>query len=94
MLVYSRGSDIETMAIATVKIDAETHAKLRETAAETGQPMIVVLAEAVEAYRRQIFLEALNGDFAALRSDAEAWTEEFAERAAWEGTLADGLEVD
>ena len=42
------------MASATVKIDADTYAKLRETAAETGQPMIAVLAEAVENYRRQV----------------------------------------
>ena len=52
------------MASATVKIDAATYAKLRETAAEMGKPMIEVLAKAVETYRRQTFLEALNGDFA------------------------------
>ena len=80
------------MASATVKIDADTYAKLRETAAETGEAMIEVLAKAVEAYRRQTFLEALNGDFAALRADPEAWKEELTERAAWDNTLADGLE--
>ena len=82
------------MASATVKIDAATYAKLRETAAETGRPMIEVLAKAVESYRRQTFLEALNGDFAALRADPEAWKEESAERAAWDEALADGLEDD
>ena len=80
------------MSSATVKIDAETYAKLRETATETGEAMIEVLAKAVEAYRRQTFLEALNGDFAALRADSRAWKEELMERAAWDNTLADGLE--
>ena len=82
------------MASATVKIDAATYAKLRETAAETGKPMIEVLAKAVESYRRQTFLEALNGDFAALRADPQAWKEESAERTEWDEALADGLEDD
>jgi predicted transcriptional regulator len=79
------------MASATVKIDAQTYAKLKQTAAETGKPMIEVLSEAVEAYRRQTFLEGLNADFAGLRSDARAWNEEVAERQAWDATLGDGL---
>ena len=82
------------MASATVRIDAATYAKLRETAAEMGKPMIEVLAKAVESYRRQTFLEALNGDFAALRTDPQAWKEESDERGAWDDALADGLEDD
>ena len=82
------------MASATVKIDAATYAKLRETAAETGEPMIEVLAKAMETYRRQTFLKALNGDFAALRADPQAWKEESAERAAWDDAVTDGLEDD
>ena len=80
------------MSSTTVKVDAETYAKLRETGTETGQPMIVVLAKAIEMYRRQIFLEALNADFAALRSETEAWKEELAERNAWDNTLVDERE--
>ncbi|MCX7425043.1 MAG: hypothetical protein NTW96_05370 [Planctomycetia bacterium] len=45
------------MPSVTVKINAETYVKLKETVAETGEPMIVVLAKAVDAYRRQAFLE-------------------------------------
>jgi hypothetical protein len=82
------------MAGTTVKIDAETYARLKETVAETGKPMIEVLAKAVEAYRRQRFLEGLNADFAALRSDRRAWAEEQAERAAWDATMADDLQGD
>ena len=82
------------MAGATVKIDAETYAKLKEAAAETGKPMIEVLAKAVEAYRRRAFLEGVNADFAALRENRRAWAEEQSERAAWDATLADDLEGD
>ena len=78
----------------TVKINAETYGELKEAAAETGQPMIEVLARAVETYRRQTFLKGLNADFAALRSDANAWADEQAERAAWDATLADDLQGD
>lgn len=79
------------MASTTVKIKAETYAKLKETVAETGQPMIDVLAAAVEAYRRRIFLEGVNADFAKLRDDRHAWADEQAERQQWNATLADDL---
>jgi hypothetical protein len=37
------------------------------------------------------FLEALARDYAALRADADAWSQEQAERDAWESTDFDGL---
>jgi hypothetical protein len=80
------------MASATVKIDAESYAKLKATADETGKPMTEVLAKAIDAYSRQSFLESLNADFAALRADPKKWNEELAERNAWTATLTDGLE--
>jgi hypothetical protein len=76
---------------ATVKVDAETYAKLKATVAETGESMIAILAKAVETYRRSTFLEGLNADFTALRKDRRAWAEEQAERKAWDATLADDL---
>ncbi len=82
------------MASATVKIDAETYARLKATAAETGKPMIEVLAEAIDAYARHCFLLGLSADFAALRADRKRWDEELAERRAWDATLADDLEDD
>jgi hypothetical protein len=50
------------------------------------------LSRAVEVYRRELFLEGVASDFAALRSDAAAWSEEQAERGAWEATSGDGLD--
>jgi len=80
------------MATETVRIQAETYAKLKQLADELGQSMVETLEQAVDAYRRQQFLEGLNQDFAALRSDAKAWEKESAERAKWDATSADGLE--
>ena len=80
------------MAGITVKIDPQTYATLKETVAETGEPMIDVLAKAVEAYRRRTFLDRLNSDFANLRKDHRAWADDQAEREAWDATLADDLE--
>lgn len=79
------------MTTTTVRLAETTRAALRQLAAETGEPMSVVLEKAVEAYRRQCIFEQANAAYAALRSDPEAWAEELAERRAWEGTLADGL---
>ena len=80
------------MAGTTVKINPQTYAALKETVAETGEPMIDVLAKAVEAYRRRSFLEGLNADFGKLRKDPQAWSDEQAEREQWDVTLADDLE--
>lgn len=82
------------MANATVHIKPETHAKLKELAEQSGEPVPAVLEKAVEAYRRQVFLEGLAEDFAALRRDPKAWEPEQAERREWDVTLADGLEDD
>jgi len=38
----------------------------------------------VEQYRRQVFLEKANEEYARLRADPEAWAEELAERELWE----------
>lgn len=80
------------MATQMVRISAGAHRVLGELAERSGESMQAVLDKALEAYRRQCFLEGLAADFAALRSDPEAWKEELEERAVWEGTLMDDLE--
>lgn len=78
----------------TVRIAPETHSKLKELAEHIGESMPTVLERAVEAYRRQQFLEEANRAYAALRTDPQAWAEELEERRAWDATLADGLDAD
>lgn len=75
-----------------VRVTKQTHQQLALLARENGLSMQTILDLAVEAYRRQSFLEALNADFAALRANPEEWAEEMEERQLWEQTLADGLE--
>jgi predicted transcriptional regulator len=77
-----------------VRVSDGTHATLKELAERSGEPIHVVVEKAVEAYRRERFFVELDEAYAALQNDPEAWSEELAERAAWEITLADGLEGD
>lgn len=56
--------------------------------------MQTVIDRAVESYRRQWFLESLNSDFAALRSEPDEWDQEQKEREFWEQTLADELDQE
>ncbi len=77
-----------------VRVTDETRVALRYLAEDMNEPMQQVLAKAVEAYRRQRILEQTNAAYAVLRSDQQMWQEVLDERAAWDVTLADGLEGD
>ena len=63
-----------------VRVTKQTHQQLTTLAKENGLSMQTILYRAVEAYRRQSFLEALNADFATLRAKPEEWAEEQEER--------------
>jgi hypothetical protein len=78
----------------TVRIDPKAHAALTEIARARHLSLTEALSRAVEAYRRQVFLDGLANDFAALRADSKAWAAERAEVQTWETTLGDGLEGD
>lgn len=82
------------MASTTVRVSRQTHTVLGELAKESGLSIQEVLAQAVEAYRRQQWLAAANAEYAALRANPDAWAEEEAERRLWDATLMDGLEGD
>lgn len=77
-----------------VRVTEKAHRLLKELARERGLPMTRTLEEALECYRRQVFLQKSNEAFAALRADLQAWEEELRERREWEGTLADDLESE
>ena len=76
----------------TIRIGPEAHSILTEIARETHTTLTEALSRAVTAYRREVFMQGLAGDFAALGADHEQWADEQAERLAWEETNADGLE--
>jgi hypothetical protein len=77
-----------------VRVTKKAHQLLKKLAQERGLPMTRTLEEALECYRRQLFLQKSNEAFAALRADPKAWEEELEERREWDGTLGDGLEPE
>jgi predicted transcriptional regulator len=81
------------MASMQVRISSATHQILRHLSDEIGESMQTIVEEAIEQYRRRIFLEGLNQDFKTLKQDAQAWQEELAERSLWDNTLLDGVET-
>ena len=81
------------MVQTTVRITEATRQTLRELAAADRASMQAVLERAVEDYRRRRFLENVNAGYAALRSDATAWSEHERERDALD-RIGDGLERD
>jgi hypothetical protein len=78
----------------TTRISENAHHILQVLSAQTGQSHQAVLDAALEAYRRQRFVEEANAAYAALRADPAAWAEELEERALWDTTLMDGLEEE
>ena len=68
--------------------------ELKEVADFESEPIQAIIDIAIEACRRQWFLEQANRAFAILRASPEAWNEEIKERAQWDATLLDGLERD
>ena len=79
--------------MTTIRVSDKTRATLRALAAARGESLTEVAEKAVELFRRQQLLETTNAAYAELRRDPEAWQELQAERAALDGTLADGLEA-
>ena len=82
------------MATSTVRISKTSHQLLQELAKQTGQYMMDVLNNALDAYRRQIFFEKLNAGYTELRADSKAWAKMNKERNLMDNTLLDGLEPD
>lgn len=82
------------MASETVRIKADTHAKLKALSKKSGRSMPEILAIAIESLYRDRFLADADRAYAKLRSDPLAWKEEQAERQAWDVTLDDGLEQE
>lgn len=79
------------MGQTTVRVSEVTRDLLRSLAAAEGKPMQAIVAAALEAYRRERFLGAVNRSYAVLREDPASWAGVVEERAAWEGVLLGGL---
>ena len=82
------------MQSTTVRISGESRQLLRQLASQEGLSMQAVLDKALEAYRRQRFLESVNAAYAEVKQDPGAWQELKQERKLWDKTLEDGLDPD
>ncbi len=80
------------MPSATVRISAKGHVILSQLATESGRSMPEVLEEALEAFRRQRFLEQAAAAYETLAADAAGGAGYRRELASLEGTLGDGLD--
>lgn len=79
------------MSNPTVRISPQAHLTLKALAESSGETMQELLDRAIEAYRRQRFLEEANASYEALRADAKTWAGWQAELEGWDSTLLDGL---
>ncbi|MEA5517356.1 hypothetical protein [Limnoraphis robusta] len=75
-----------------INISETTHKTLLTLAETSGKSLQTILEQAVENYRRSVFIMEANQAFTALRENETLWQEELAERQEWEQTLADGVE--
>ena len=75
----------------TIPISFASHNALLTLVESSGHTTQAVLDQAIENYRRQIFLEQANEAFIRLRQNEELWEDELTERMDWEMTIADGV---
>jgi len=81
-------------ATTTIRVATADRDLAQELATEAGRSQMEIVHEALELYRRQQLLAAMNRDYAAMRRDTEAWNEEMAERDVWDVTLGDATGGD
>jgi hypothetical protein len=75
-----------------VQISEKALEVVRHISEQKGVGISEVLDNAVEVYRREVFLEETNRAFQSLKNEPEAWREELEERALWDNALDDGVE--
>ena len=80
------------MASKSSRVSLETHARIRRLAAERHTTLGKVVTGAVNQLERTSMLDAYNAAVARLRANPVAAADYDAEMAAWESTLADGLD--
>jgi hypothetical protein len=74
-----------------VSVSENTHKTLVSIVESSGETMQSVMEQAIESYRRSIFLTHANAAFLALRQNETLWQDELAERGLWDQTIADGV---
>ena len=77
------------MATTTIRVDKETHERLRELSKQSGRSLIDTIRDATEALGRQRFAHQVAGELAALQTNQDAWDAYLAE--AESTSVTDGI---
>jgi len=78
------------METTTIRVDVETHRRLRARAQEEGRPLMDVVRDALDELDRARFAAMVRQDMATLRADPDAWASYLAEFEAL--PVGDGLD--
>lgn len=78
------------METTTIRVDRDTHARLLDMSSESGDSLTETVRQAAEALRRMRFGLRVQEEYAALRSDPDAWSDYLAE--AESSHVADGID--
>ena len=74
----------------SVRIDSADHEELERLAKQTSRSMSDLMTQAIRDLKRRFILEATCNGYRQLQQDEAAWSEELADREAWDAaTLAD-----
>ena len=77
------------MSTTTIRVDADTHARLVEMSRATGASLIDTVSDAAEALRRQRFAHQVAAELADLSGDEDAWEDYVADASAT--SVTDGI---
>ena len=78
----------------TIRVSRSTHELLRGLADKSNATITALVDEAVRDLERKKFWADFNAACEALQADPVAWADLRREDAAWEETIADGLEEE
>lgn len=78
------------METTTIRVDRDTHTRLLDMSSESGDSLTETVRQATEALRRLRFGLRVQEEYAALRSDPDAWADYMAE--AESSYVADGID--
>jgi hypothetical protein len=81
-------------ATTTIRVAVSDRDLAQELATRMACSQMEIVHEALELYQRQQLLAEMNRNFAAMRRDGDAWSEEMADRDVWDITLGDATGGD
>jgi hypothetical protein len=74
------------------RITGDAHRRLVRLAQETGKTQVEIIDMALSRLERELYMDRVNAGYMVLRENTRAWEAEEAERAEWDGVVADGLD--